>query len=225
MLKPKKKLKVTKKDLKEDKFVLTVFKVQEFLNNNVKLLSIAVVAIVLVIALFTFISKDQAKRERTASLMIAKAVMDMENGNIDKAVADFNIIIEKYDDTDASIYANLKMAEKCVQENDYAKAKPFYENVINDGGNIDFILASGYAGVADCNFNEEKYEEAAEFYKKAAHAVSSNSQKAEYLFSAAITYKKIDDLERTKKVLKSITENYSDTRINEKAEKILAAMK
>lgn len=225
MLKPKKKLKVTRKDLKEDQFVLSVFKVQEFLTNHVKPITIGVVAVIVVVALFTYISKDKAQRNMVASKMLVEASHDMENGNYETAIAKLNDISDKYDDTHASELANIKMAKKYLQDNDYENAKKYFTKVVNDGGNIDFILAAGFAGLGDCCFNEENYEEAADNYKKASHAITDIGQKAEFLFSAAIAYQQIKDIVKVKEVLNTITENYSDTQVNNKAKKVLASLK
>ena len=109
MLKPKKKLKVTRKDLKEDQFVLSVFKVQEFLTNHVKPIFIVVVAVIVVVALFTYISKDKAQRNMVASKMLVEASHYMEMGDEVTAIAKLDTISDMFEDTYVSELANINV--------------------------------------------------------------------------------------------------------------------
>ena len=157
--------------------------------------------------------------------MLAEAVIELQNGNEESAVNKLNDISTKFDDTNSSELANLKLAKKYLNENDYSNAEKFFKKVVNDGGNIDFVLAAGFSGLGDCSFNSGNYSEAAKYYKKASNASPIESQKAEFLFSAAISYYEMNEVNEFKKILKTITDDYKETRINTKAEKLLATMK
>ncbi len=84
MLKAKKKL--TKKELKEDKFVLTVFKAKDFLEEHSRQIAYGVLAVVAVVLIVSFYNSSRKKAEEAASVMLTEAQVLLSQGQEDNGI-------------------------------------------------------------------------------------------------------------------------------------------
>ncbi len=224
MLKPKKKVKITKKDLKEDQFILTVLKVQEYLAENIKVIAGALGGAILIVVLATYIVTSSAARNSEAAAKLTEASYMLSQGN-EEALNMLVEITDKYGDTEAAVEANFKLAKKYWQDGNYVQAKTYFQNVVDEGSDVEMILAASYAGLADCYFAEKDFAKAAELYEKAGNESVQKERKASFYYSSAMALQQIPDQEGMKKMLKKIADEYKGTSYTARAERLLAALK
>ncbi len=202
MLKAKKKL--TKKELKEDKFVLTVFRAKEFLQEHSKQITYGVLAVVAVVLIVSFYNSSRKKAEEAASVMLTEAQVLLSQGQEDNGIAKLNDLADRYEGTEAAGYATFLLAKHYLDKNEIAKAKELFKKYIDDYGNDKLLLQAAMVGYADCLITEKNYQEAAEYYERAAKLNPDFPEVPAYLFSAAMAYKEAGDTEKSRKLFEEI---------------------
>ena len=208
MLKPKKDVKISKKELKEDKFVLAVFRAKDFLEAHAKEIMYGIVAIVAVVLIVSFYNSSRKKAEESANVMLSEAQVLLSQGQEDDGIARLNDLADRYEGTDAAGYATFLLAKHYLDKGDTVKAKSFFKKYIDDYGSDNLLLQAAMVGYADCLVMEKNYKEAARYYERAARINPDFPEVPAYIFSAAMAYKQAGDVDKARKLFKEIVEKY-----------------
>lgn len=216
MLKAKKKL--TKKELKEDKFVLTVFKAKDFLEEHSRQIAYGVLAVVAVVLIVSFYNSSRKKAEEAASVMLTEAQVLLSQGQEDNGIAKLNDLADRYEGTEAAGYATFLLAKHYLEKNDTSKAKELFKKYIDDYGSDKLLLQAAMVGYADCLVAEKNYKEAARYYERAARMNPDFPEVPAYLFSAAMAYKDAGDFEKSRKLFQEIVTKHEKSAYKAQAE-------
>ena len=214
MLKPKKK--ITKKELKEDKFVKFTLQAKTFLDENYKqafYMVAGIFAIVLLIIIY-FYAHNANVAEAQAQLGIAQ--VEYSNLNYDKAIARLEGLIESYSSTNEAEQGMFLLANIFYQRERYEESKNYFEQFVDSYSGSDILLASGVAGLAACYEKENMYLEAAEKYSKAASTAPDFVEADNYLYLAGICFNKAGDtLKAIEKFEYLVENNLTNKRLND----------
>jgi tetratricopeptide (TPR) repeat protein len=196
MLKPKRK--ITRHNLKEDKFVKTTLQVKTYFDENYKQV---VTMVIVVFAMVVFIIgyryySEQAGQEANTNLGIAQ--VEYTNGNLDKALQRLLVILERHSSSDAADQAMFLLANIYYQQKNYEQASFYFEEFVDSYSGSDVLLASGYAGLAACREIEENFAEAGQYYQKAAEIAPDFSEADNYRYLAGLSYKKANDFDQAR---------------------------
>jgi tetratricopeptide (TPR) repeat protein len=208
MLKPKKK--VTKQDLKEDKFVKTALQAKTYLDENynqVLMVVAAVFAIIVIFIIYNYVTK-QTREEAYSQLGIAQ--VEFSNSNYGKATQRLQRLIADYGGTDAANQGLFLLANIYYQQGEFVDASNYFERFIDTYSGSDILLASGYAGLASCREVDNNFSDAAELYEKAADLNPDFVESDNYHYIAGICYKKAGLLDHAKTQFQRII-NKSET--------------
>lgn len=225
MLKPRKKL--TKKEIKEDKFVKTALQTRAFIEDNYKQVSIitgVVFGIIILIMVYSYFQREASEK---SSAILGKAQLEYQNMNYSKARQFLNRLLDEYSGTEAADQGLFLLANLFYQENNIEQAKQLYGEFIDSYGGSEILMVSGYAGYAACLEKEERFEEAAEYYIKAAKEAPDFVEAPNYLYLAGKNYLAADLPGEAKSTFQSIVDKYEDsTRFTDaKTQLILLAKK
>jgi tetratricopeptide (TPR) repeat protein len=218
MLKPKKALKKpSKKEVKEDKFVLTVLDLIDKLKENANQILIGVaVALVLFFGVNYFINQSET-RNKEASIELARANSLLNEGQESQAALVLQNLIESYNDTKPAYIAKVKLARFYYSKDDLENAKRYFQQAIDEGNEIPFLYAASLSGYGDCLSKEKHFSEAAEYYKKAAEAIENNKDlKLGYELSVALSYLYANDKVKALEYIKQIKLDKFPSKIEEK---------
>jgi tetratricopeptide (TPR) repeat protein len=205
MLKPKKR--VTKQDLKEDKFVTTTLQVKSYLDENYRQVVTVVLAIfaLIVIVIVYGQLKGQASAEAQAELGIAQ--VEYTNNNLDNASERLIQLIQEYGGTDEAKQGMLILANIYFQQEKYQDAEFYFQEFVDSYSGSDILIASGYGGLAACKEIDGDFLTAAEMYEKAASTAGDYIETDNYFYLAGICFKKAGDTEKAKQMFKQIVDN------------------
>ncbi len=225
MLKPRKKL--TKKEIKEDKFVKTALQTRAFIEDNYRQVSIitgAVFGIIILIMVYTYFQRQSSEK---SSAILGQAQLEYQNMNYTKAKQFLNRLLDEYSGTEAADQGMFLLANLFYQENNIEQAKQLYSEFIDSYGGSEILMASGYAGYAACLEKEERFEEAAEYYLKASKKAPEFVEAPNYLYLAGKNYLAAELPEEAKDTFQTIIKKYEDSdRFNDaKSQLILLAKK
>lgn len=189
MLKPKKKIKKnSKKEIKEDKFILTVVEWYDKLKENYVQILIGVLVAVVLYFGYSYFTNQALTRNKEASIELAKANSLFMEGQESQGALVLQNLIESYGDTKSAYFAKIKLAKFYYNKDDLENAKRYYLQAIDEGNDIPYLYAAALAGYGDCLFQEESYIDAAGYYAKAAEAVDYKELKLGYELSSALSY-------------------------------------
>jgi TolA-binding protein len=223
MLKPYKR--ISKKELKEDKFVTFTIKAKDYLESNTRTIMWAVIAVVVVIFLASFYVRSKKQANIAANELLGRALFTLNQGKESEAEQQLKELIDNYDGVSAAGEGCFFLAKYYWQNDDCANAKIYFTKYLDDYGNDDLLAAASHAGYADCLLKDGNSREAAENYEKAARVNKKSPQAPSYLYSAAKTYLELDDLSKVKELASEIIENYEESEYKRRAEILLNTVK
>ena len=87
---------MTKKEIKEDKFVTYYFKSIDYMNQNSRMVSGVVLGVLAVVILITFMVRSKRTEEMSAAFEVTKARVQVTNNNADMAVDILKTAISNY---------------------------------------------------------------------------------------------------------------------------------
>lgn len=225
MLNPRKKM--TKKEIKEDKFVEVALSAKAYVEDNYKQVSIIVASvfgIILLIMVWNYVHKQNIVK---SSAILGKAQLEYQNLNYSKAKEFIIQLKDEYPGTDASDQGTFLYANLLYQEKKYDEAKELFKEFIDSYSGSNILVASGYAGYAACLEKEGNYEEAAEYYIRAQKKAKDFIEASNYLYLAGLNYTAVNEYDEAKDAFKKIVDEYesSERQSDAKAKLIMLANK
>lgn len=222
MLKAKKKF--SKKELKQDKFILTTIKAKEFIENNSRQLTYTAIGVLALIILVYFYYQSKSSAERDASIRLSAAQEQINSGQRENGIAMYREILEQYDGTAAAGYAAFYLGRIFWEDGDYAQAKTYYRQFIDDYAGDNIMSQAALAGYADCLSYEKNYREAANFYEKAARTAPDFPLAVAYLYSAAEAYREAGNIGKAKNLAQKVIDDYENPAFANQAELLLESL-
>ena len=214
MLKPKKK--ITKQDLKEDKFVKFTLQAKTYVDENYQKIMRAGLAIgaVIIILVFYYYNSQETNKEANSQLGIAE--IEYTNGNLQKASERLVRLIDQYDGTDAADQGMFLIANIYFQQKNYEEARGYFDRFVSAYSGSNILLASGYAGLAACEEVNSNFSEAADLYEQAAELVPQFPESDNYYYLSALCYKRTGDMDKAKSIFRLLaSEAKSSQRVND----------
>ncbi len=222
-----KKKKLSKKEIKEDKLVSLMVKVENFYEDyKSRIVLYSGVLIVAVLAAYFYVNQQKAANDE-AGLHLSRVMQIFDSGSYLEAIEGrqgTNIIglkrvVEEYGSTENGETAKIYLAGAYSYLGNYEEAFKYYQDY---SGNIDLYKASALAGIAGYYAAKRDYQKAADLYKEAAGAAEINAQNPDYLLDAAVNYYNAGDSEESKILLEKIKEDYATSEARKQVDKYLA---
>lgn len=216
MLKPRRKL--SKKEIKEDKFVQVTMQTKAYIEENYQRVVMITVTVFAVFVLIMAWNYFQSGNEEKSVALLGNAQVEYQNLNYSKAKGFLIRLLDEYSGTDASDQGLFLMANLLYQEGKVQEAKGYYKDFIDSYSGSEILVASGLAGYAACLSSSGDIEEAAEYYERAQRKAPSFVQAPNYLYLAGLNYMKIDDSDRARELFQIIMEEYDESDVKPKAQ-------
>ena len=213
---------ITKKQMKEDRLVSSVFKTSEYIQKNPKpfIIGGTGAAAVIIAVLLTFWNSDKTNREATAHLV--RAQLSYDQGLTNDAITEFQLVVDDYSGTSMAATACFKLAGIFFDNRNYEEAERYYKIMIDKYTDDKMKLASSAAGAAACQEQLGNRAEAGRYYKMAADFNSDVLWAPGYLLNAGRNYAAAGDLESAKSAYEAIIDNYKNSREVNTAKRSLA---
>ncbi len=211
MLKPQKK-RITKKNLKEDKFVETALMARSYFEEHTKEITYIAAAVVVVGLLIWLFLNHRSERLAKAEVLLGKAQMEMQSMHTAKAREFLNQLIQDYDGTDAALQGYFLLANLDFQAEKYDLAEKEYKKFIDSYSGSKILLSSAYAGYAACLEHRGAHREAAENYLKAQKTAPDFVEAPNYLYLAGLNYRDAGMKDKAREMFQKIIEKYKDSK-------------
>lgn len=214
MLKAKRKF--SKKELKQDQFVIKTLEAKDYIEDNARTLAMAALGVIVVIFLIYMYMNSRSGAEVEAAAMLSRAQVESSD-----PVTLYNQIISEYGGTDAAGKATFLLAKFYFEQGDKIQAKQYFKDYLDDYDAKNVMTQAAMAGYGDCLFAEGNNEEAARYYERAANLEPDFPQAVAYLYSAAASYEKAGDMEKARDLAQRILDDFEDQNFKGRAEVLL----
>jgi TolA-binding protein len=204
-------VKITKREIKEDKFTTFVFQAKDYVYNRWPYFVGAAAVIVIIIVAISLIQSQGTARTKEAADIYNRALGEYRSSNYQLAVVDFKTIIDDYGSTSYGPQAAFNLGNAYFAAKNYTEAKTAFENYLNDYKSDKYFVTSAMAGVAASLAGLGQYKDAADTYREAAEKFSDFNLAGEYYLDALENYVKANEMESAKVILAKLTNDYKNT--------------
>lgn len=224
-----KKKKDKKKEILESPEVLAEkLEIAEgWLEENSRVVFGAVIVVLLAIGGYFGYKYYLNSKDGEAQRQMFQAVYYFEADSLDLALnGDGNNlglvdIADEYGRTDAGNLASFYAGAAYLKQGKYQLARLYLEDF---SANDLLIQARAYSLIGDAYMEEENYEQAASFYKKAANYKPNKFYSPTYLMKEALAYEKMNDTEKAKQAYQTVIDSYSESAEFQNARKFIAKL-
>jgi TolA-binding protein len=220
MLKPRKR--ITKRQIKEDKFVTAYFKTVDFINKNSKAVTIGFIALMAIIVLFMLMARSKQTAELKASEQLARANTEISQNNITQAIDILLNMVDNYSGTKSAEDGMYLLAYTYYQKGEYEKAQSNFEKYLDDYGDNELLTSSAYSGLAASLEQQGKFSEAAQWYEKGATKFPEHFNAPQQWMDAGRCYSLANRNDKAKVCYEALVDKYPTSALKNDAELYLA---
>jgi len=223
----KKRKKITKHNIKEDKLITTFNNTLAFVDEyKSKIMLYGGITLVAAFLIIFFVNRN-IQHNQKAGLELSRMIGIYDNGSYLEAIngklgtnfLGFKKIVEEYGSTENGEIAKIYLANSYSLLGKYEDAYKIFKDY---SGSINMYKAASLAGQADYFVANKDYEEAAELYNNASLVSELNALNPEYLLKAGINYLKIGNKAKAKELFNLIKVNYKTSGVANQVDKYLA---
>ncbi len=213
---------ISKKQIKEDKLVTTVFKASEYVQKNPTRFVIGGVAVAVIFIAVVLMIWSADRKENEAIALLARAHLAFDSGQMDDAIGNLKNLAETYSGTESGAQATFILANYNFQEKNYAEAQSYYNKVIAGYDKDKMVLSSAVAGAAACKEIDGDRLEAGRLYLEAARVFPDELWAPHYLLRAGVNFVAAGDTASAKIAYSEIESSYGGSLQANKARRSLA---
>lgn len=216
------KVKLTKRQIKEDKFTTFMLKTRSWFIDNWQFAVIGLAAVILVGVAGWYYSQSQTAQAQEASTRFARALLDYRNGNNQVAIMGFSQIVDEYSSDQAAEQATFLLGKLNHKIRNYEEAVRFFELYLTKYSDNKLTRAAALAGVASCNEEQAAFTEAAAKFQQAFDEHPDGPMGGDYLTGAMRNYLKTGVFDLAAANLDTIKARFAGTALANRAARSFA---
>lgn len=203
---------ISRREMKEDRFILWLYEMSSEIDRHWKSLAAAAVLVIGCVAGWYYWTNKQTDDLVEAGKVFAPGQTAMQDSRYEDAIPIFERVVTEFGGTSVAHEATIELANACFQSGDIEKARTYYQTYLDEYGSQDahFWLAAR-SGLAACNEEDEKYEEAANQYLALADEDPDSYLAPGFLLDAARCFGAADQKEQARALYDRVVENYEAT--------------
>lgn len=207
----KKQIKITKREIKEDKFTTFMLIAKDYATENWRFLVGAVAAVVIIFVAIKLWQSQDVKQEQEAADMFNRGLAQMRGDNFQLAIVDFKKIVDEFGSTTQAEVAAFNLGNAYLGNKNYTEAKAAYEAFLNRNPQDKFFVTSALAGIAACQVGSGDLAGAADKYREAAEKYPDFEYAGEYFLKAMQCYAKVGNLESARVIYAKMSKDFIGT--------------
>jgi len=205
------KVKISKRQLKEDKFATFMLDSKERFLETWQFWVIGLVGVVLIIAAISYYSSSQAEQSVAASQKLAQAVNDLRGGSSQIAILSLTQVVDDYSGSPAAEQATFLLGKANLESKNYAEAENWFSTYIREYRDNKFRLAAAHAGLGAVHEEQGNFSEAAAEFEAAIDVYPDGPMVPEYLVDATRVYLLAGDVESARLKNEQVQQEYPNT--------------
>jgi predicted negative regulator of RcsB-dependent stress response len=200
---------------------------EHYLERHSKLVIGLVVGLIIIVGGYFGFQYYKDGQNQDAQKEMFQAVYYFEADSLDKALngdannLGFLDIIKEYGITDAANLANFYTGAIYLKQGKFDAAR----NYLNDFSSKDLLIqARAYSLIGDTYMEEQKYEDAAKYYNKAANYKANKFFSPTYPMKEALAYEKANQKQKAIEIYDVVISKYWNSHEFQKAKKFRARL-
>lgn len=202
MVKPQRR--ITKKELKQDEFLEFLYKGEQFVRKNAKVLSYIGGGILLVVIVASMMYNSRQNAETAAAAAVGAAQTAFDQGNYAEVISQLEPVIETYAGTNSAGVAVFYIGSAYYRQGDHGQAKQYFEKYFNEYDEDPMLGASAQASLGAIAAEEGNYGEAAARYREAMRRAPYKFMMHRYSLDAARYTFESGEYEKAKTLLANL---------------------
>ncbi len=206
MLKPKRK--ITKKEIKRDPLLETVYKGQKLFEEKRKFISICAFTLISIFVVFFLFRSIKTNKNIEANKLMSTAMSLYQIDNFSEALLDFDDLISNFGNTSDgknALYYSAKIHMNAGRNNE---ARKFAQDYLKSGNSSSHILGSLLI-LAEINENEGEYFDAATNYLQASEISNYDIMKNRMMINAISCFILNKDLGQASTIISELEDKIS----------------
>mgnify|MGYP000865118157 CR=1 FL=1 len=216
---------ISKHRLKHDEFADDMMRTANYMRKySTEILAVLAGVLIIVIGLI-FMSQNQAKNERQASLILGSAHAAMFSGDGQQARRAYEDVIKRYASTESAKEAMIYLGNLHFQSRDFAAAMEQYQRAVKAKPHSSLLMAAALSGVGACKEQSGDIAGAAEIYMSIADRHSRDGYlAANALLSAGRCFRASGNLTRAREAYQMVVQKFPEDQSAQKAKEALAML-
>ena len=221
MLKARKK--ITKKEIKHDPFLESIYKAKEYFEENKQLINRIGVGIVAVVVIVLILNKNSKAEKEASEAALGKAFVNLSIGDRDNGLLQLELLVDDYSGSEAAQRGLFMLARLYYEQKDYLTAESNLQDFLDD------LTEEFHAGALMMMADIEKIngytESIADNIKKAIKYALNEPEKDKYSMVLAEHYINIRNYKDALELAESIHEKYDKrSDLHSRAQEILGRL-
>lgn len=201
-------VRITKRQMKEDKLVTTTFRVTEFVQTHSRTFIITLAALVAVTAVVVFTISSRSARSKEAARLLGRAYLTTAVGNAELSATDLKTIVEDYGSSSSAPLATYYLADLYFRDGRYEEALKYFQLYVDEYHHNQFLTVASLVGAADSYMELGKPASAADFYLKAFQADTAGLEATKQLLRSGQACLLAGEKQKAKEVFQQIIDHY-----------------
>jgi TolA-binding protein len=211
------KVKLTKRQIKEDKFTAFMLGSKQRLADNWQFIVIGVIVVALAVVGTVYFFNARADRVTEANLAYARALQDYRSGNHQVAAVALAQILEKYGSQQVAAHATFLLGRVNYDMRNYAEATRHFDMYLSKYRDNPLDRTAAAAGIAACLECEGKFLEAADKYVAAYTESPTGPSAADYVGSALRNYLAAQAIDKARAQLELLQKDFRGSEVTRSA--------
>jgi TolA-binding protein len=216
------KVKLTKRQIKEDKFTTFMLNAKHQFLENWQYYVMGIAVVILVIAAVVYYFDNQATRQQEAAERFSRALLDYRSGNADVALLNLNEVLTEYSGGFVAEQATFLLAKLHYGLRNYPEALRYYDMYVSQFKDDKLLRASAIAGIAACYENQGNYFEAAEQFGAAVKEYPDGPLAGDHRVAAMRNLLMTGQMEAARTYYDEIREKYQGTELERRATRLFS---
>ena len=218
------KVKITKKQIKQDKFTTFMLQAKDWILESWQQLAIGVVAAIVVVVGITYFVKMQSSKGEEGSALLTTAVTNLNRGNYQEAILELGNIADDYGGRIGGL-AQFYLANAYYESRNYDMAIESYQKFIDKCTVDDLTDASAIAGIGASLENKQEFLAAGDKYVEAIKAYPESPNAPDYYVGAVRNYVAGNDREKTEEMLKELDNQFPNSDYSREATRLAMSLR
>ncbi len=214
------KVKLSKRQIKEDKFTSFMFQAKNQLSENWQFYLIGLVVVILLAVAAVYYQSSQVTKRADAANQFADAVSNYRSGNNQVAILGLQNVLENYSGTKMAEQATLMLGNVNYDTKNYPEATRYYQMYLDKYKDSKLDRASAQAGLASSQENQGNYADAAKGFEAAYNEYPDGPLAGDYQFAAMRDYLMSGNVEKARASLDYLKKNLAGTELERRAERM-----
>lgn len=204
------KVRITKRQIKEDKFTNFMLRTKEQFLDNWQVIAISAAVVVLVIVATVYFVNLKSAQRLEASSRLSGALAEYRRQNYQVAILELGSIADEYSGRIAGM-ALFYLGNAHYEIKNYDEAIATFQRFIDESHVDRLTTTSAIAGIASCYENKQEFLAAGDKYYEALDYYPESPSAPDYYLGAVRNYVMGGDKEKTEKTLAELKEKFPNT--------------